>query len=109
MVESKPVNIGLVAHVLGMNSKKLHRWYKEVLSGFTQAQKDGTLKQHNLWVIEQGRVKEIPVPIFEQKNLGLQTAIDDEILNRNLQPFINTNYGASNVNFFLFLTKIYFT
>ena len=81
MVESRPVSIGIVAYVLGMSSKKLHRWYKEVLSGFAQAQKDGSLKQHNLWVIEQGRVKEIPVPIFEQKNLGPQMAIDEKTIN----------------------------
>lgn len=81
MVEGKPVSIGNVAYVLGMSAKKLHRWYKEVLSGFSQALERGEIGQHNLKVKQQGKVKEIAVPIFKQENLGQQMAVDEKTIN----------------------------
>lgn len=80
MVEGKPISIGNVAYVLGMNSKKLHRWYQQVLSGFTQAQETGEIGKHNLRVKEKGREKEIAVPVMEPKNLGNQMAIDEKTI-----------------------------
>lgn len=79
-----------------MSSKKLQRWYQQVLSGFAQAKNDGTIYKHNLSIEEQEKVRKIVVPIFA------------EALNRNLQRFINMNYGTRNVDFFLYRTKIHF-
>ena len=81
MVEGKPISIGNVAYVLGMSSKKLHRWYQQVLSGFTEAQENGEIGKHNLTVKEKGREKEITVPILEPENLGVQMAIDEKTIN----------------------------
>ena len=81
MVEGKPISIGNVAYVMGMSSKKLHRWYQQVLSGFTEAQENGEIGKYNLKVKEKGRDKEIAVPIFESKNLGTQMAIDEKTIN----------------------------
>jgi transposase len=80
LVEGKPISIGNVAYVLGMSSKKLHRWYQLVLSGFTQAKKIGEIKKHNLRVREKGRENEISVPILEEKNLGHQMAVDEKTI-----------------------------
>ena len=81
MVEGKPISIGNVAYVLGMNSKKLQRWYQQVLSGFTQALERGEIDEHNLIVKQQGKETEIVVPILEEKNLGSQMAIDEKTIN----------------------------
>ena len=80
MVEGKPISIGNVAYVLGMSAKKLHRWYQQVLSGFAQAVESGEIGQHNLRVKQQGEVKEIAVPILEEKNLGDQMAVDEKTI-----------------------------
>ena len=81
MVDSKPIGIANVAYILGMSSKKLHRWYKEVLSGFSQAKGNGELDKDNLEVREDGEYKTITVPIFEERNLGEQMAIDEKTIN----------------------------
>lgn len=80
MVEGKPISIGNVAYVLGMNPKKLHRWYQLVLSGFSQAQSRGEIGKHNFHVKEGGRDVEISVPILEEKNLGSQMAVDEKTI-----------------------------
>ena len=80
MVEGKPISIGNVAYVLGMNSKKLHRWYQEVLSGFRKTQKRGEIGRHNLRVKAKGLDVEIAVPILEEKNLGSQMAVDEKTI-----------------------------
>jgi transposase len=80
LVEGKPISIGNVAYVLGMNPKKLHRWYQQTLSGFTQAVEKGEIGQHNLQLKQQGVKKEIAVPILEEKNLGSKMAIDEKTI-----------------------------
>lgn len=80
MVEGKPISIGNVAYVLGMSSKKLQRWYQQVLSGFTEAQENGEIGKHNLKVKEKGQEKEIAVPILEPENLGSKMAIDEKTI-----------------------------
>ena len=81
MVEGKPISIGNVAYVLGMNSKKLQRWYQQVLSGFSQAVEKGEIGKYNLRVRERGKIKEIVVPILKENNLGEQMAIDEKNIN----------------------------
>jgi len=89
LVESKPISIGNVAYVLGMSSKKLHRWYQEVLSGFDQANRTGELDKYNLSIREQGESKEIMVPIFEESNLGEYMAVDEKSLDGKLYTILS--------------------
>jgi len=49
---------------MGISSKKLHRWYKEVLSGFAQARENGEIGKDDLKMIEQGNYTNISVPIL---------------------------------------------
>ncbi len=81
MVEDKPVSIGLIAYVLGTSSKKLHRWYQQVLSGFHQALESQEIGKDDLLEIEQGELVEIAVPIIKQENLGEQMAVDEKTIN----------------------------
>ncbi len=89
MVEGKPIGIGHIAYVLGMNSKKVHRWYKDVLSGFDEAERSGALEEHNLQIREKGVKKEVKVPIFEPKNLGVHMAVDEKHLNGELYTVLS--------------------
>jgi len=63
-----------------MSAKKLQRWYQQVLSGFAQAVESGEIGKHNLRIKQQGEVKEIAVPILEEKNLGDQMAVDEKTI-----------------------------
>lgn len=80
MVEDKIISIGNIAYVLGMSSKKLHRWYQDVLSGFREAEAAGELNVHDLEVVEEGVKKTIRVPILEAKNMGPYLAIDEKTI-----------------------------
>lgn len=81
MVDSKPLSIGQVAYVLGMNSKKLQRWYQHVLSGFTQAIENKEIGKDDLLVVEEGKLTEISVPILKEENIGSQMAVDEKTIN----------------------------
>lgn len=80
MVEGKPIGIGNVAYILGMSSKKLHRWYKDILSGFSQAKGTGELDKDNLEIRKKGEIIDVSVPIFKESNLGEQMAIDEKTI-----------------------------
>ena len=69
-----------MAYVMGMSPKKLHRWYKEVLSGFSQAEASGEITKDDIRVSEQGDVVNIAVPILEQKNIGPRMAVDEKTI-----------------------------
>jgi len=81
LVEGKPISIGNVAYVLGMSSKKLQRWYQQVLSGFSKAVENGETEKHNLRVRDRGKTREVVVPILKEKNLGEQMAVDEKNIN----------------------------
>lgn len=81
MVEGKVISIGNVAYVLGLAAKKLHRWYKDVLSGFKQAEETGEIGQHDLEVYKDGQYTDIAVPIVAQEHLGPQMGIDEKTVN----------------------------
>ena len=70
-----------MAYVMGMSSKKLYRWYMEVLSGFSQAKETGEIDKNNIKVKEKGGLKEIKIPIMEEKNMGEDMGIDEKTIN----------------------------
>jgi len=57
-----------------ISAKKLHRWYKSVLSGYDQAQEDGQIMENDLFDNDVRK----RVPILEAKNLGEHMAIDEK-------------------------------
>lgn len=80
MVEGKVISIGNVAYVLGIDSKRLHRWYKEVLSGYKEAHQSGEIDKDDIIIREKGKQKKIKVPILKQENLGSYMAIDEKTI-----------------------------
>jgi len=68
---------------MGIDGKKIYRWYKEVLSGFTKQEEQLSLHKND---IEQtlktnpktGEVPVLPVPILKAENFGEHMTIDDK-------------------------------
>jgi transposase len=81
LVEGKPISIGNVAYVLGMDSKKLSRWYKDQLSGYREALRSGEIGKHDLHIRRQGCEWKVKVPILKPENLGEFMAIDEKSIN----------------------------
>ncbi len=82
MIEKQPISFSTIGLILGLEGKKIYRWYKEVLSGFTKEKEQLKLHEHDL---PQGHVDpktgEIPVisvPILKPENFGNNMAIDDK-------------------------------
>lgn len=69
------ISLSDVAYVLGMNSSRLNRWYKEVLSGFRQEQERGELYEKDV-KLKGGET--LRVPIMERKNIGQFIGIDEK-------------------------------
>ena len=80
MVEGKPISIGNVAYVLGTDAKRLDRWYKDYLSGFREAERDGRIYQDDIEVRREGGRKKIRVPILKESNVGSYMAIDEKTI-----------------------------
>lgn len=78
MVEGKLISTGNVAYVLGLNPKKLHRWYKEVLSGYAEALEKGEVHKHDL--PSKTEKQNIRVPILIKENIGQQMCIDEKTI-----------------------------
>jgi len=80
LVDNKVISIGNVSYVLGMSSKKLYRWYKE-LSGFNLAEQEGVIGKDDMIVKEKGVLEKIKVPISKPENMGCKMAIDEKTIN----------------------------
>lgn len=80
MVEGKVISTGNVAYCLGMSSKKLHRWYKDVLSGYSEAVQSGETGKHDLHLSDKkyGVYDDIRVPIYKPENMGEAMGIDEK-------------------------------
>ena len=59
-----------------ISSKKIFRWYKEVLSGFPEEETQRQLTEHDL--IDKATGQIISVPILKQENFGEEMVIDDK-------------------------------
>jgi transposase len=71
------ISITDVAYVLGMDSARLTRWYKEVLSGFKQKAESGELRKDDIKIRSQSE-QSIRVPVLEKNNIGQFIAIDEK-------------------------------
>ena len=68
---------------MGIDGKKIYRWYKEVLSHFTDQEEQLKLHKYDLVLStaldpKTGKIPTIAVPIFKQENFGENMAIDDK-------------------------------
>ncbi len=63
-----------------MSAKKLHRWYKEVLSGVKQSEGRGEIGGDDLVVYEDGVPTRIAVPMVAQEHLGPQMGVDERTI-----------------------------
>lgn len=89
MVEGKVISISIVSYVLGMSSKKLHRWYQDILSGFKEAKESKEIYKNDLEVIEGGKYKTIKVPILKPENMGERLAVDEKTINGNCYTILS--------------------
>ena len=69
--------------MFGIEGKKMYRWYRDSMSGFTSEGEQTALHEHDtkdptLWDRITKRHKAVYVPIFAPWNLGPNLSIDDK-------------------------------
>jgi len=82
LIEKQPISFSIIGLVLGLEGKKIYRWYKEVFSGFTNEKEQLELHEHDLLKgatdPRTGEIPVISVPILKLENFGRNMAIDDK-------------------------------
>lgn len=83
MIEEKPICFSVISRFMKIPGGKIRRWYKEVLSGFSQKEEQVELHRHDavdrsIIDKETGEVQTILVPILKPENFGTDMALDDK-------------------------------
>ena len=76
-------SFSVLSQIFGISAKKIFRWYKEVLSGFTEKGIQECLHKHDtkdptIYDKETKEKKTVFVPIFKEENFGENMTIDDK-------------------------------
>lgn len=91
------MNISCVARMFSIRPKTLHHWYKDDLSGYTEAIANKRWGEKQLLEVdkETGEVlKEVPVPIAKSENFGSQMTIDEKQIGKKMYTIMtNTDTG----------------
>jgi transposase len=94
---------------LGICGKRIYRWYKNTLSGFTEVEVKQKLHEHDtvdLSLIDKQtkKAKTIPVPIFAPENLGPNIALDDKNVGGEGYTIVS-NKDTKKIAFMMMTTK----
>lgn len=78
-----PISFSVIGRVVGNDGKKIYRWYKEVLSGFTKPEEQAVLHENDISQTQKtnsktGEIPVFPVPILKPENFGEHMTIDDK-------------------------------
>ena len=86
----KPIQFSSISQILGIDSQKLRRWYKEVLSGFVEEGKL-SLHEHDTEFIDEktGEIKDIFVPLCFPENIGDDMCIDETMIGETFFTIIS--------------------
>lgn len=89
-MDSQPLNFQSVGVILCVEGKKLYRWYKEVLSGFTdQTQQDLLHKYDTKEKDKDKKEHSVQVPILKPENLGSKMCIDEKHIGDHMYTILS--------------------
>jgi len=80
-IEHSPIQFSIFKRILDIDSQKVRRWYKDVLSGFSEAGQT-ELHEHDIEYVNQetGELKQIMVPVCVPENMGFDMCIDEKMI-----------------------------
>ncbi|MFA7672117.1 MAG: transposase [Sphaerochaetaceae bacterium] len=82
-------NITPYGDSLLINPQKLHRWYRDSLSGFLDPQTISQRHRHDIEIKKQGIKKRIRVPILSLENFGEDMAIDEKLIGEEVHTILS--------------------
>ena len=84
-IESRPVNLSTVAHLLQLQPKRMYQWYRDVISDYHSDKAAGNFAKHILFQADEqtGEIfKEQVVHIFKPENIGETMTIDEKMIGK---------------------------
>lgn len=96
-------NTSVLAELMGIESKTLHHWYLEHLSGFKPGGHE-QIHANDIVVREYGKERVVDVPIVCAKNIGTDMAIDEKLIGDDYYTLI-TNRQTGKIAFCAASTK----
>lgn len=79
-------NTSVISSILNLDNQLVWRWYRDHLSGFRQAEADGSHYRHD---ISLPGGKTVRVPIFEADNMGTDMAIDEKQIGEEMHTILS--------------------
>lgn len=88
-MDSLQTNTTPIAQALCVDGKKLWRWYKDTLSGFTDAQQQLRHHQFDFAYKEKGEIRQVRVPILKPEHIGENMAIDEKQIGEDMHTILS--------------------
>ncbi|MCP3923093.1 MAG: transposase [Desulfobacterales bacterium] len=90
IIEVSPINFSVIGHILQIDSTKIRRWYRDVLSGFLESGQS-ELHEHDIEFFDKlsGEIKNIFVPVCVLENIGEDMCIDEKQIGENFFTIIS--------------------
>lgn len=79
-------NTSVVSSILNLDAQLVWRWYRDHLSGFREAEADGSHYTHDLHDFKGETVR---VPIFKKENFGGEMAIDEKQIGEEMHTILS--------------------
>jgi transposase len=76
----------VISTVLQIDNQLLWRWYRDHLSGFREAEQDGSHYCHDLHFSTK---EDVRVPIFKKENIGKEMAIDEKQIGEEMHTIVS--------------------
>lgn len=96
-------NISVLAELMGIDSKTLHKWYKEYLSGYNP-EGERQVHIHDVKIIKGAKESTIEVPILRSENIGQDMGIDEKLIGEQWYTLL-TNRQTGKIAFCAATTK----
>ena len=89
-MEAKPINFDALGGVLSIDGGKLHRWYRNVLSGFLEFGQE-SLHRHDIEVLDKstGKINKVFVPLCCPENIGDDMCVDEKQIGEDFYTILS--------------------
>jgi len=90
IIEISPIQFSVIERVLKIDSQKIRRWYRDVLSGFLETGQN-SIHKHDIEIIdkETGEIKKIFVPVCVPENISNDMCIDEKMIGEDFFTIIS--------------------
>lgn len=87
-MDTHPRSISVFAEIMGVDSKTLHNWYQNHLSGYNPGG-ETAIHAHDIEINKENKKKTIEVPIVCPQNVGANMGIDEKMIGEDYYTILS--------------------